>query len=228
MADSDMTLQGGPRTGGVEPVGTRLKRAREAAGLDLAKVSDLTKIPARMLGLIEAGDFAALPARTYATGFTRTYARALGLNEAEYVAAVRAEIGLNGPVDPLPSSTFEPGDPARVPTARLAWLAALGAIAVLVAGWLLWRSYYAPAVSLPSILPDEAATASAAPPEVAPATAWPLPSEAATVVPTAAPAAPAPAARAVRRPPAAPRLRAPAAETVPSAAAPAAVSTGAN
>ena len=160
MADTDMMPEDGSGIDHSEPVGLRLKHAREAAGLSLAQLSQTTKIPTRMLGLIEDGDFAALPSRIYATGFTRSYARALGLNEAEYVAAVRAEIGLSGAVEPPPATTFEPGDPARVPTARLAWLAALGAIAVLAAGLLLWRSYYAPAVSLPELpLPEETTAA---------------------------------------------------------------------
>ncbi|MFC3592835.1 helix-turn-helix domain-containing protein, partial [Novosphingobium piscinae] len=189
-----MTPTGDAAAGSLEPVGARLRRAREAAGLALAQVSELTKIPTRMLVLIENGDFAALPARTYATGFTRSYARALGLPEQDFVEAVRAELGLESRADPLPAATFEPGDPARVPTARLAWLAALAGVAVIVAGLFLWRTYYAPAISLPSLLPaaeltTAAAPAVSAPPEpVAPETAPP------TEAATAAPPAPTPAA----------------------------------
>lgn len=180
MADTDMTPAGDAGSGSPEPVGTRLKQAREAAGLGLAQLSAATKIPTRMLVLIENGDFAALPARTYATGFTRTYARALGLDEVEYVDAVRTEMGMAGRVDPQPAATFEPGDPARVPTARLAWLAALGAVAVVIVGGVfLWSTYYAPAVTLPSLLPDETVTAEAQPAAAATYEAG-LPTEAAT------------------------------------------------
>lgn len=201
MADAQMMPQGDATTGAPESVGQRLKQAREAAGMDLPHLSEITKIPTRMLVLIEAGNFAALPARTYATGFTRTYARALGLDETEYVAAVRAEIGLGGPVEPLAMAAFEPGDPARVPTARLAWLAALGAVAVVIAGLFLWRTYYMPAVNLPSLLPaDEATAAEASAPAIAPGPPEPiasgLPSEAAT----AAGALPGPAAPAAMPP----------------------------
>lgn len=159
-------------------VGHRLKAARESAGLSLAQLADRTKIPARMLLLIEAGNFGGLPARTYATGFTRTYARALGLDEAEYVAAVRSELGAGEPAERHVPQTFEPGDPSRVPTARLAWLAGLAALIVLAAGLFFWRSYYSPAVTLPSLLPQEAATGAAV----------------ASPAPVALPAAPAPAA----------------------------------
>lgn len=146
-------------------VGPRLKAAREAGGYSLEQMAGLTKIPSRMLVLIEAGDFAALPARTYATGFTRTYARVLGLNENEYVDAVRDELGMHRNVEQRLAPAFEPGDPARVPTARFAWLAAVAALVVIAAGLFFWRTFYSPAVTLP---PLEEPTATAAP-AVAPA-----------------------------------------------------------
>lgn len=166
MADIDTPppARAGAASKAPRPVGARLMAAREAAGLSLADLSESTRIPTRMLMLIEAGDFAALPARIYATGFTRSYARALGLNETEYVAAVRAELGISGhSQDSSLDADFEPGDPARVPSAKLAWLAALAAVAVLVGVLVFWRTYYAPAVALPSILPDEQATAEVSP-----------------------------------------------------------------
>ena len=169
MADDEHYPAQAPLTG----AGPRLKAAREAAGLSVAQISAQTKIPGRMLALIEAGDFAGLPGRTYATGFTRTYARTLGLDEDEYVAAVRKEMGLGQPAELRHVPAFEPGDPARVPTAKFAWLAAIAALIVVAAGLFFWRTYYAPAVSLPSILPPEVATP--AQPAAAPLTAAPSP-----------------------------------------------------
>jgi len=205
-------------------VGQRLKAAREAAGLSLAQMSDRTKIPARMLVLIEAGNFAALPARTYATGFTRSYARALGLDEREYVAAVRGELGMEAQAEPSTAQAFEPGDPARVPSARLAWLAAVAALAVLAAGLVLWRTWFAPAVVLPSMLPEETASAAPSPATLPPALPFPAPSESydplAGLTPTSAPMpAPHPLARPHARP------AQPAAAAAPGVAAPAPAST---
>lgn len=156
-------------------VGARLKAAREAAGFTLAQMADQTKIPVRMLSLVEAGDFAGLPARTYATGFTRTYARQLGLDEKACVAAVRAELGMNDQAERPLVAAFEPGDPGRVPSARLAWLAAVAALVVIAAGLFFWRTFYSPAVSLPSLLPQEVASAapSTAVPTFEPAPAVP-------------------------------------------------------
>ncbi len=169
--------------------------------MSLVQISALTKIPVRMLDLIEAGNFAALPARTYATGFTRAYARAVGLDENEYVAAVRQELGLVDTPEIRHAPSFEPGDPARVPTARFAWLAAIAALLVVAAGLSFWRTYYAPAVNLPPIVPPAAAP-------LAPAAAGQPP------VPRAAPAA-APAGVRV------PAVTAPGAEAPAGASAPA-------
>ena len=73
-------------------IGQRLREAREAKGLSLEQVAAETRIQERYLTVIEAGDFAALPSRTYAIGFTRTYARTLGLDEHEATDQVRAEL----------------------------------------------------------------------------------------------------------------------------------------
>lgn len=153
----------------LETVGARLLRARESAGFSRAHMANVTKIPERHLAAIEASNFAALPARTYAVGFSRSYAKALGLDEREVVDAVRAELAQHQPAPVRSAPAFEPGDPARVPAARFAWLAALAALVVIVAGIAFaWRSYYAPGGTLPSILPEETA-APVAPASAAPA-----------------------------------------------------------
>ncbi len=158
----------------LDSAGTRLVRAREAAGLTRAQVAAATRIPERHLIAIEQGDYAALPARTYAVGFSRSYAKAVGANDAEIVEAVRAELAMAEPEAPRRQvQTFEPGDPARVPSARFAWLAALAALAVIVAGFAFWRSYYAPGGELPSILPPETPAPA---PAASPAQAPPAPS----------------------------------------------------
>lgn len=60
-------------------VGERLKKAREAAGVSLADISARSRIPARVLASLEAGDWAALGAPVYVRGLARSYARVLGL-----------------------------------------------------------------------------------------------------------------------------------------------------
>ena len=159
----------------LEGAGSRLMRAREAAGLSRAQIAATTKIPERHLASIETGNFAALPASTYAIGFSRSYARAVSLDQNEIAAAVRAELGAVEPEAPRRATpSFEPGDPARVPSAKFAWLAALAAVVLLLAGFSWWHGYFAPGGELPSILPDEAPAASAAPAAVPSAASGPV------------------------------------------------------
>jgi len=220
----------------------RLRAARERSGLSLEQVAGETRIPMRMLTLIEAGNFAALPAKAYAMGFTRTYARALGLDADELVGEVRRELGMVEQHDGHGAPAFEPGDPARVPTARFAWLAAVAALVVLAAGLVMWRSYYAPSMTLPP-LPEATAPAEALAPapvleplasgvpavEATVGTRTVLPPPVATAGPTAGVRTPG-AAATTRAAPAAARTAppAPAATSAPQGAgeSPAAVSGG--
>ncbi|MBO9601784.1 MAG: helix-turn-helix domain-containing protein [Novosphingobium sp.] len=150
-------------------VGETLRLAREAKGWTLAQVAAETRITQRHLALIEAGDFAALPGRTYAVGFSRTYAKMLGLDESEVAQAVREELGRIEPRDTRAMS-FEPGDPARVPSARLAWFSALAALILFIGGGaFVWTNYIDPEVSLPWLTGGEAPKPKPAPKPAAPA-----------------------------------------------------------
>lgn len=154
--DDDVTVAELP----LEGVGARLLRARELKGLTRAQLAAVTKIPERHLDAIERGNFAAFPASTYAIGFSRSYARAVGLDERQVADEVRSELATLEPATPRRTTpAFEPGDPARVPSARFAWAAGLLALAVVILGFVFWRSYYMPGGELPSILPTEAAPA---------------------------------------------------------------------
>lgn len=156
----------------LDNAGARLQRAREAAGMSREEVCAILRIPERHLVAIEAGDYAALPARTYAVGFSRSYAKVVGLDQAEIVSSVRSELDVQEPVEQRRTvQTFEPGDPARVPGGGLVWLAALGIVAVLVAVFFFARPMLAPAAELPSIIetPSPAPVAAAPAPAPAPA-----------------------------------------------------------
>ncbi len=140
----------------LETVGARLRRARDQAGLSVSALAAQTKISQRQIEAIEAGNYAALPGRTYAVGFSRSLARAVGLDEAEIAVATRAELsGMQGEDQRRPVQSFEPGDPARVPSARLTWLALIGVAAAVAAGIMFLPSLFSPGGSLPSILPSD-------------------------------------------------------------------------
>ena len=121
-------------------VGERLRILREAAALDLNDIATRTRIPLRHLEAIERGDYASLPSPTYALGFTRSYARAVGAEETPLIAQLREDLGREDPAarGALP---YEPADPARVPGRLLTWTAAALALALAIAYWS-WRSNY--------------------------------------------------------------------------------------
>ncbi len=141
----------------LEGVGDRLRRAREAAGLGLSQVAAETRIPERHLALIDEGRFEDLPARTYAVGFSRNYAKAVGLDEREIAEAVRAELGTREYAAAARADKFEPGDPARVPSRRLAWFGLFAALLLVAGLFAFYRSAIAPGSGPASILADEEA-----------------------------------------------------------------------
>ncbi|RZJ98108.1 MAG: helix-turn-helix domain-containing protein, partial [Novosphingobium sp.] len=135
-------------------VGARLRLAREKQRLSRADIAARTKIAERHLAAIEEERFADLASSTYAVGFSRAYARAVGIDEREIAQAVRIELNMIDEVETPSKPTFEPGDPARVPSVRLAWVAGAAALAVVVAVVVFWGSYIFPAVSLPDLIKD--------------------------------------------------------------------------
>jgi len=145
----------------LDTAGSRLLRAREGAGLSRADIASATRIPERYLAAIEGNRYEDLPARTYALGFIRSYARVVGLNGDEIAAELRAEIdGRPEDAPPVEAPAFTPGDPARAPSKRFAAMALAALVAVLVASFALWHSYFQPAGALPSLLPAPAPAAS--------------------------------------------------------------------
>ncbi|HEX7820541.1 MAG TPA: RodZ domain-containing protein [Sphingobium sp.] len=131
----------GQAQGAAVPVtaAAQMRSAREAAGLQLAEVAARTRVPLRHLEALERGDFAALPGITYCAGFTRAYARAVGLDEKALVSRVREEIDAAGDFSPADVYQIEePTDPARVPPRSLAWVAAIVGL-LMVSGYGLWR-----------------------------------------------------------------------------------------
>ena len=74
-------------------IGERLRRAREARAMSLDDVASQTRIPMRHLQHIEQEEWDALPAPTYAIGFTRNFATAVGLDGPAVANELRDRIG---------------------------------------------------------------------------------------------------------------------------------------
>jgi cytoskeleton protein RodZ len=114
-----------------ERAGDILRTAREAQGLSVADIAARTRVPLRHLEAIEQSDYSALPSSTYAVGFTRAYARAVGVDEVRIAQLVRVDVAKMGRKTPE-YEPYEMTDPSRVPSRGLAIVALGLAIAVLV------------------------------------------------------------------------------------------------
>lgn len=123
-------------------VGDMLRHAREQKNLNVEDIAKTTRIPQRHLESIESGDFAALPGRTYAIGFAKSYARTVGLSEVTIGSKLREEMDDQGHSAYEPeTSGYSPANPSNIPPKYLAWTAA-GIAAALLIGFLVWRTLF--------------------------------------------------------------------------------------
>lgn len=163
----------GARETPVVGAGASLRAAREALRLDLAHIAAETRIPVRHLEAIESGNFESLPSRAYAIGFSRTYAKAVGLDPAAITDTVRGELADGSMRRVLPTSGMEPGDPARLPSSGLAWAGALAAVVLAVGAFAFYNSYFAAGTEPGALLapaPQATPIAQASPSPAAPVT----------------------------------------------------------
>lgn len=73
-------------------LGNRLKEAREAKGLSLDQLQDLTKIQKRYLKGIEEGNYSMMPGKFYVRAFIKQYAEAVGIEPEELFEQYKNEI----------------------------------------------------------------------------------------------------------------------------------------
>jgi len=105
-------------------VGETLRRERLKYGLDLHRIAQETKIPARLLEAIERDEFEKLPGRLFTISFVRQYARRLGLDEEQMVTDLRVQ------QEPPPEVMAEPAPPT--PTRNFFRIAFAGLAVVLL------------------------------------------------------------------------------------------------
>ena len=72
-------------------IGQSLRMIREARGLSIDAVAEMTRIRPSYIAAIEASDMANLPSRPFAIGYVRAYAQALDLDADQVVARFKAE-----------------------------------------------------------------------------------------------------------------------------------------
>ncbi len=125
-----------------QSIGERLRAAREARGLSLPEMADRTKVNQRMLSAIERHALDEMPVGPYAAGFTRAYARELGMDEHAAADEMRRAMEARNQVGLRPAPIYEPADANRVPSGRFALNAALAGAALLAAylGYQWWSN----------------------------------------------------------------------------------------
>lgn len=128
-------------SGPAEPLHERLRRRRQACGVDLEALSRETRIQMRYLEAIELGQVHLLPQGVYMRNFIRVYLRAVGMENAAEIQNTIDQ--LTAGVLRLPITTPLPVPPPRQPQGPPAWtVAAVGggaAVLLLLMGWVLWR-----------------------------------------------------------------------------------------
>ncbi len=148
--------------------GARLRAARETMRVDLPHIAAETRIPLRHLQSIEEDQFEDLPSRAYAIGFSRTFAKAVGLDPAEITDLVRAELADGTMRRTTPTSSMEPGDPARLPSSGLAWVAGAAVLILAIGAFAFYRTYFGAGTEPGSLLTPQTAATTAAPAATAP------------------------------------------------------------
>jgi len=187
-------------------LGQLLREAREQKGVSLEQVEEATRIRQKFLQALEEGNYGALPAEAYVTGFLRTYAMYLELDPEELIALYE------GRENEGKAALTQPGffQPMDISMSAPSWLTpdlVIGAllIVMLVAFgcWATWH-YLPPTIKTQLLFWRAAATATPSPtattsavlprltPIVAPTmtpTTMPTatPTERPTAVPTATP-----------------------------------------
>ena len=146
-------------------IGDKLREAREGLGLTLADIASKTRVPMRHLEAIENNRLEGMASPAYAIGFTKTYARAVGLDDRTIAAELRQSPQM--PVSPAARfEEYEPTDPRRVPSSGMAGIAAIIALVLLV-GVGIWygTTWLRGTGEEPAALttPDASATVAAAP-----------------------------------------------------------------
>jgi cytoskeletal protein RodZ len=149
-------------------VGEKLRAAREAQGLDLADIAAATRIPQRHLEAIEKSQYASLPSVTYALGFAKAYARAVGADEVAIGRDVRSEIGGVYEQRATAPVSYDLEERGRRAPSGVVWITAIvGLLLAIGAGIWYGTSWFRGSAPPPESLVIPEATPSAAPTDAA-------------------------------------------------------------
>jgi len=153
-------------------VGGGLQAARVARGMSVPELASATRIRAELIEAIERNDFARCGGDVFARGHVRAIASTLGLDAAQFVAAmggVTTESALEA-VEPESVNIWELRERATVPSERRTW-AVFAVVGVLIVGALIYMARHnssaagnaLDAAELPSVTSTGTATVTAEP-----------------------------------------------------------------
>ncbi len=136
---SDQILEDDARAGEADSsLGEQLRRAREARGISLRDISELTRITMRHLEAIEQDDYKYLPGGIFNRSFIKAYARHVKFNEhraLELYAVAAREHGeaMDDPLTtPQRSRIYTEIDASRTPLMTFLLSAAIIALLILI------------------------------------------------------------------------------------------------
>jgi cytoskeleton protein RodZ len=118
--------------------GARLAAAREHAGMTLTQVAERLRLDIATLQALEAGRFQTLGAAVFVRGHLRHYAELVGLPVEEIEAAYAASSARLAALPDLRRTTTLPGTTASRGVALPPRAALIGAIVLVLAGWIWW------------------------------------------------------------------------------------------
>jgi cytoskeletal protein RodZ len=147
-----MIANGGPASLLVEQMPTvaeQLRQAREATGLEIRQVAEITKLKTDQIRALEEGNYDSFIAAVYLRGSIRTYASLLKLDAARLLTELDAEVtGTNPqlasrtPEEPAPRRSVLDGLMLRLSRLRWTTVAALIVLVVIgVAGEAFYRAW---------------------------------------------------------------------------------------
>lgn len=120
-----------PQAQGLEAVGKRLASARREQQREVAAVATGLHLRTEVVEALEAGDESALPAMTFVRGYIKTYARLLGLDEQDVLAALPSNDGYRA--RPLKAVGMRRKQPRRLPLGKgFVWLLVIALLLLLV------------------------------------------------------------------------------------------------
>ena len=123
-----------------------LRWERERRKVSIEKICEETKVAARHLLALEAGDYDALPGGVFRKGIVRSYLAALKLDEVTWIERFEASLRESGAASPEAKDWTEFAENVRrnrvggqSPTS-LRWMGVAVMVGTLVAlGWSVWK-----------------------------------------------------------------------------------------